>query len=82
MPRTGSTGAKQEGAAEIKRQQKAEVGVRTPRTGASGAEEAAGAAAPWTGTSGDKWRPDAPDSKLRDGTISRGRRSTDRIIRG
>ena len=53
-----------------------------PRTGTSGAEQAAGAAAPRTGTSGDKWRPDAPDGSIRDGTRSRGCRPPDRIIRG
>ena len=82
MTRTGSNGAEHEGAAEIKRQQKAEVGVRTPRTGASGAEQAAGAAAPRTGTSGDEWRPDAQDWKIWDRTSSRARRPPDWIIRG
>ena len=53
-----------------------------PRTGTSGAEQAAGAAAPRTGSSGDKWRPDAPDGLIRDGTRSRGCRPLDSIIRG
>ena len=57
---TGSSGAKQEGAAETKRQQNADEADPTPRTGTSLAEQAAGAAAPRTGASGDKKRPDAP----------------------
>ena len=59
-------------AAETKRQQKAEEGVLTPRTGTSRAEQAAEAAAPRTGASGDKWLPDAPDGRIRDGTRSTG----------
>ena len=51
-------------------------------TGTSGAEEAAGAAAPSTGSTGDKWRQDAPDCIIRDGTSRRSRRPPDRIIRG
>ena len=82
VPRTGSSGAKQEGAAETKRQQKAEEGDPTPRTVSSRAEEAAGAAAPRTGASGDKWRPDATDGCIRDGTRRRGCRPPDWVIRG
>ena len=64
------------------------------RTGSSRAEQAAGAAAPRTGASKDKWQPDAPDRRIRDGTRSTGsprtgssgdkRRphATDSIIRG
>ena len=40
------------------------------------------AAACQTGTSGDKWRPDAPGGRIRDGTHSRGCRRPDWIIRG
>ena len=80
--RTVSSGAKQEGAAETKRQQKAEEGAPTPRTVSSRAEQAAGAAAPRTGASGDKWRPDATDGCIRDGTRRRRCRPPDWIIRG
>ena len=94
VPKTGSYGAQQEGAAETKRQQNAEEGVPTHRTGSSRAELAAGAAAPRTGASGDKWLPDAPDGRVRDGTRSttppqtgssgnkRRPNAPDRIIRG
>ena len=82
VPRTGSSGAQQEGAAETKRQQKAEEADLTPRTEPSRAEPAAGAAAPRTGASGDKWRPDALDGCIWDGTRSRGCRPTDWIFRG
>ena len=74
--------AKQEGAAETKRQQKAEEGDPMPWTGTSWAEQAAGAAAPLTGSSGDKWRPDAPDGRIWDRTRSRGCCPPDCIIRG
>ena len=81
VPKTGTYGAKQEGAAETKQQQNAEEGVPLHRTGSSRAEQAAGAAAPRTGASGDKWLPDAPDGRIRAAT-----RSTppppDWIIRG
>ena len=53
-----------------------------PRTGTSGAEQAAGGAAPRTGSSGDKWWPDAPDGRIRDGTRSRGCQPPDRSNRG
>ena len=58
QPKTGiakdrNIRAKQEGAAETQRQQKAEEGDPMPRTGTSGVEQAAGAAAPRTGSSGD-----------------------------
>ena len=53
-----------------------------PRTGTSGAEQAAGAAAPRTRSSGDKWQPDAPYERIRDGKRSRGCRPLDWIIRG
>ena len=53
-----------------------------PLTGTSGAEQAAGAAACRTGSSGDKWRPEAPDGRIRNGTRSRGCRPLDWIIRG
>ena len=43
-----------------------------PRAGTSGAEQATGAAAPRTASSGDKWRPDAPDGHIRDRRSSRG----------
>ena len=72
VPKTGSYGAKQEGAAETKRQQNVEEGVPTHRTGPSRAEQAARAAAPRTGAFGDKWLPDAPDKRIRDGTRSTG----------
>ena len=81
VPRTGSSGAKQEGASETKRQQNAEEADPTFRTGTSRAEPAAGAAAPRTGASGDKWQRDAPDGCIREGTRSRGCRPRDWIIR-
>ena len=46
VPKTGTYGAEQEGAAETKRQQNAEEGVPTHRTGSTRAEQAAGAAPP------------------------------------
>ena len=53
-----------------------------PRTGTSGAEQAAGAAAPRTGYSGDKWGPDAPNGRIWDDPRSRGCRPPYRIIWG
>ena len=53
-----------------------------PQNGTSGAEQAAGAATPWTGSPGDKWRPDTPDGRIRDGTRSRGCRPLDWIVQG
>ena len=55
---------------------------RPNRNDRSGAEQAAGAATPRTGTSGDKWRPDTPDRRIRDGTRSRGSRPSDWNNRG
>ena len=57
-------------------------GGQTPRRGSSGANQAAGAAAPWTGSSRDKGRPGAPDWNIRDGTGSRSHRSRDSIVEG
>ena len=54
----------------------------TPRTGASGAEQAAGAAIPQTGTLEEKWRPKAPDWIVRGGPSSRNRRPPDWSIQG
>ena len=82
VPGTGSSRAKQGGAARTKRRQKAEEAVRMPWTGTPGAEQAAGAAAPSTGSTGDKWRQDARDWIIRDGTSRRSRPPPDRIIRG
>ena len=65
MPRTGSSGAKQEGMAEARREQKPVKKDQMPRTGSSGAEQAAGAAVSRTGSSRDKWRPGAPDRIFR-----------------
>ena len=79
---TGTSGAKQEGAAQPKRPQKAEEGVPTHRTGTSGEEQAAGAATPRTGASEYKWRLDAPDWIARGGPSSRNRRPPDWSIRG
>ena len=76
VPKTRSYGAKQDGAAETKRQQNAEEGVPTPRTGTSRAEQAAGAAAPRTGASGDKWLPEARDRRIRDAARSTGSHRT------
>ena len=68
--------------------------MQTHQTGSTRAEQAAGAAAPRTGASGDEWPPDAPDGRIPDGTSSTGsprtgsagdkRRpnATDWIIRG
>ena len=91
-------GHKQEGAAKRKRRQKAEetsldapdwnIGGRTSSrsrrlpTGTSGAEQAAGAAAPSTGSSGDKRRRDTRDWIIRDATSRMSRRPPDRINRG
>ena len=57
-------------------------GGRTPRTGSSGADQAAGAAAPQTGSSRDNRRPDAPDWNIRGGTGSRSQRTHDTIVDG
>ena len=46
-------------------------GGQTPRTGSSGAGQAAGAAAPRTGSTGEKGRPGAPDWNIRGGSGSR-----------
>ena len=54
----------------------------TPRTGASGVQQAAGAATRRTGTSEDKWRPDAPDWIVWRGPSSRNRRPPDWSIQG
>ena len=56
-------------------------GGQTPRTGASGTEQAAGASAPVTGSSGDKRQPDTTDCIIRGGSSSRSRRTPDWIIR-
>ena len=72
VPKTGSYEAKQEGAAGTKQQQGAEEGFPTPRTATSRAEEAAGAAAPRTGASGDKWLQYAPHGRIWDRTRSTG----------
>ena len=77
VPKTGSYGAAQEGAVVTKRQQKAEEGVPTPRTGTSRAEQA-----PRTEASGDKPGPNATDSIIRGGSSSTSRRTPDWIIRG
>ena len=53
-----------------------------PRIGTSGSEQAAGAAAPWTGSSGDKWRPDATDWIIWGRSSSRSRSTLYRIIQG
>ena len=82
VPRIESSRAKQEGAGQRKRQQNVEEGVQTPRTGTCGLEQAAGAAAPWTGSSGDKRRPDATDWIIRGGRSSRSRRSPAWSIQG
>ena len=54
----------------------------TPRTRTSGAEQAAGAGIPRTGTTVDKWRPSAPDWIVRGGPSSRTRRPPDWSIQG
>ena len=54
----------------------------THRTRTSGAEQAAGAATPRTGSTEDKWRPDAPDWIVRGGPSSRNRRPPDWSIWG
>ena len=53
---------------------------RMSRTVSSGAHQVAGAAAPRTGSSGDKWGPDALDSIMWDTTSRRSRRPLDWII--
>ena len=55
-------------------------GGRTPRTGLSGADQAAGTAAPRTGSSGDKGRPDAPDWIIRGGSGSWSQSTHDTIV--
>ena len=57
-------------------------GGRTPRTGTSGVDQAARGAAPWTGSSGNKGRPDAPDWNIRGGTGSRSHRIHDTKVEG
>ena len=54
----------------------------TPRSGASGAEQAAGAAIPRAGSTEDKWRPNAPDCIVRGGPSSRHRRPLHWSIQG
>ena len=56
-------------------------GGQTPWTGASETEHGLGAAAPRTGSSGDKRRPEATDWIIRGGSSSRSRRTPDQIIR-
>ena len=82
VPWTRMSGPKTKKGAKTKRHRKAEEGVRTPLTASSEAKQAAGAAAPQTGSSGDKWRPDPPDRIIRDGTSSRSRRPPDCNVRG
>ena len=57
-------------------------GGRTPRTGSSGPDQAAGAAADQTRSSGDKGLPDTPDWNSRGGSGSRSQRTHDRIVDG
>ena len=64
MPRTGTSGAKLEGASKIKRRQKAEERVWTHRSGTSGAEQATGAAAPGLEHPGGKEQQDPPPAAL------------------
>ena len=47
-----------------------------------GAEQAAAAAAPWTGSSGDKGGPDAPHWIIRGGSGTRSHRTQDSIVEG
>ena len=56
-------------------------GSQTPRTGASGTEQGAGAS-PRTGSSGDKRRPNATDWIIWGGSSSTSRRTPDWITRG
>ena len=81
VPRTGSSGAKLEGAAETKRQQNAEERDPTARTATSRAEEAAGPATARTVSSEDKRRPHATDWIIRGGSSSRSRCTPDWIFR-
>ena len=53
---------------------KACPGDKTPRRGSSGGDQAAGAAAPWTGTSRDKWRAGTHERSNQGGTRRRSRR--------
>ena len=57
-------------------------GSRTPRTGLSGVDQAARAAAPRTASSGDKGQPDAPDWNIRGGTGSSSHRTHDTKVEG
>ena len=57
-------------------------GGRTPRSGSSGVEQAARAAAPQAGLSRDKGRPDAPDWNIRGGTGSRSHCTHDTKVEG
>ena len=65
VPRTESSGAKQDGMAEARREHEPVKKDQTPLTGSSGAEQAAAAAVPRTGTCRDKWQPGAPDWIIR-----------------
>ena len=83
QPRTGSSGAKQEGAAQAERPQKTEEGDTTP-SGLEhpGRNKQQGPPPPQTGASEDKWPPNAPHSIVRGGPSSRHRRPPDWSIQG
>ena len=55
---------------------------RTPWTGSSGVDQAARAAAPRTGSSGDKGRPDALDWNIRGGAGSKSHCTHDTKVEG
>ena len=65
VPRTGSSLAKQGGAVKARRERDPVKIDQTPGVGSSGADQAAGAANPRTGSSRDKRRHGAPDWIIR-----------------
>ena len=81
-PRTGASGTEQGARAPLGLDHPGTSGGRMPRTGSSGEDQAAQAAAPRTGSSGDRGRSDAPDWNIRDGTGSGSQRTHDRKIQG
>ena len=76
-PRTGASGTEQGARAPPGQDHQGTSGDRTPRTASSGLGQAARAAAPRTGSSEDKGRPDAPDWNIQGGTGRRSHRTHD-----
>ena len=81
-PRTVASGTEQGARAPRELDHPGTSGSRAPRTGSSRVHQGARAAAPRTGSSGDKGRPDAPDWNIRGGTSSRRHRTHNRKVEG